>query len=202
MISYVKGTLTEVDGDLIVVEAGHVGMGIHVPLSVIHELPSIGEEVQIFTHLKVADDALTLYGFNSRNDLLIFRQLINVSGIGPKGALAVLSALRPDELRLAVLTADAKAISRAPGIGAKTAQRIILELKDRIAAETPVFKAEENNPFSQSGTLNDAAGEAIQALTQLGYSLSEAGKAVRAVSNRGEMDSEAILRQALKQFRI
>ena len=132
MISYIRGTLAEAQGSLIVVEAGSVGVNINVPLSLVEGLPSVGEEVTIYTCLRVTDDALTLYGFGSRNDLEMFRQLLNVSGIGPKGALGLLSVLTPDELRVAVVTGDAKALTRAPGVGAKTAQRIILDLKDRV----------------------------------------------------------------------
>ena len=135
MISYVKGTLSGIMDDVIVVEAGSIGINIHVPLTVVDELPPVGEEVLIYTFLKVSEDALTLYGFNTRRDLDMFRQLIGVSGIGPKGALAILSTLSPDDLRMAILTADAKAISRAPGIGSKTAQRVILDLKEKVSLD-------------------------------------------------------------------
>ena len=135
MISFVQGTLAAREGDLIVVQAGAVGLNIHVPLTVIEQLPKTGEEVMIHTYLKVAEDALTLYGFLHQQDREMFCRLINVNGIGPKGALAILSTLTPDDLRMAVLTGDAKAISRAPGVGMKTAQRIILDLKDKISFE-------------------------------------------------------------------
>ena len=135
MISFVQGTLAAREGDLIVVQAGPVGLNIHVPLTVIEQLPKTGEEVMIHTYLKVAEDALTLYGFLHQQDREMFCRLINVNGIGPKGALAILSTLTPDDLRMAVLTGDAKAISRAPGVGMKTAQRIILDLKDKISFE-------------------------------------------------------------------
>ena len=131
MISYVKGPITAVEGDTIVVEAGCVGLAIHVPLSVLDQLPGVGQQATIYTYFQVKEDALSLYGFLSRQDRDMFRQLIGVSGIGPKAALGLLSALRPDDLRLAIITGDAKAISRAPGIGAKTAQRLILDLKDK-----------------------------------------------------------------------
>ena len=135
MISFVQGTLAAREGDLIVVQAGPVGLNIHVPLTVIEQLPKTGEEVMIHTYLKVAEDALTLYGFLHQQDREMFCRLINVNGIGPKGALAILSTLTPDDLRMAVLTGDAKAISRAPGVGMKTAQRIILDLKDKVSFE-------------------------------------------------------------------
>ena len=201
MISYIRGTLAEVSPDLIVVEAGSIGFDIRVPLSVTESLPPVGSEVRIYTYLKVSDDALTLYGFNSRQDLQMFRRLINVSGVGPKGALSVLSALSPDRLRLAVLGGDARAISKAPGIGLKTAQKIILDLKDQIRPEDlSEIPGRENEPVPMEA--EGEAQEAVEALTQLGYSLSEAGRAVRAVRGAETMDSAAILKAALRQFRL
>ena len=133
MISFIQGTLAAREGGLIVVRAGAVGLNIHVPLTAAEALPEVGGEVMIHTYLKVSEDALTLYGFLTTRDREMFCRLINVSGVGPKGALAVLSVLTTDDLRTAVLTGDAKAISRAPGIGARTAQRIILDLKDKLS---------------------------------------------------------------------
>lgn len=201
MISYIRGTLAEVQGDLIVVSAGAVGVNIHVPLSVTEALPAVGEEVMIYTYLKVAEDALTLYGFNTRRDLEMFRQLLNVSGVGPKGALAVLSALTPDDLRIAIFTGDSKAITKAPGIGAKTAQRIILDLKDRVSQED-ITGIEVPGSVSAGAASHGPAQEAAEALVQLGYSPADAGRAIRSVEHGGEMDAEALLKAALKQFRF
>ena len=203
MISFVQGTLAAREGDLIVVQAGPVGLNIHVPLTVIEQLPKTGEEVMIHTYLKVAEDALTLYGFLHQQDREMFCRLINVNGIGPKGALAILSTLTPDDLRMAVLTGDAKAISRAPGVGMKTAQRIILDLKDKISFEDlESFADQDEAGAAGRGAASGAASEAVEALVQLGYSLSDAGKAVRAVEGAEQMDSEQILKAALRQFRF
>ena len=203
MISFVQGTLAAREGDLIVVQAGPVGLNIHVPLTVIEQLPKTGEEVMIHTYLKVAEDALTLYGFLHQQDREMFCRLINVNGIGPKGALAILSTLTPDDLRMAVLTGDAKAISRAPGVGMKTAQRIILDLKDKISFEDLESFADQDTAGPKGrGAAAGAASEAVEALVQLGYSLSDAGKAVRAVEGAEQMDSEQILKAALRQFRF
>ena len=203
MISFVQGILAAREDDLIVVQAGPVGLNIHVPLTVIEQLPKTGEEVMIHTYLKVAEDALTLYGFLHQQDREMFCRLINVNGIGPKGALAILSTLTPDDLRMAVLTGDAKAISRAPGVGMKTAQRIILDLKDKISFEDLESFAEQDTAGTAGrGAAAGAASEAVEALVQLGYSLSDAGKAVRAVEGAEQMDSEQILKAALRQFRF
>ena len=198
MISYVRGTLTEVLGDTIVVEAGNVGLNIHVPLTVVSALPAPGTEVKIYTYLKVQEDALTLYGFSSRRDLEMFRQLIGVNGIGPRGALSILSVLTPDELRLAILSDDTRAICRAQGIGAKIANRVILELKGSANVAAPESFPENAGAAAAGG----AAGEAMEALVQLGYSPSEAAKAVRSVENADGLDSEALLKAALRSFRL
>ena len=189
MISYVKGILAEKAKDRIVVESGMI-------------LPPLGEEVKIYTHLQVREDDMSLYGFLSRSDLEMFRQLLGVNGIGPKGALGILSALRPEDLRLAVMTGDAKAISRAPGVGAKTAQRIILDLKDKVQAEdllTPLLDGRAAvSPAAGNGLSGNAVKEAVEALVALGYTNAEAVKAVKSANVTEEMDSEAVLKASLK----
>ena len=125
MISYIKGALGAVEDDVIVVETGGIGLAVHVPLSLLEELPALGEEVTVYTYFQVREDAMTLYGFLHRQDREMFKQLIGVNGIGPKGALGILSIMRPDDLRIAIVSGDAKAISKAPGIGAKTAEKIV-----------------------------------------------------------------------------
>ncbi len=198
MISYIKGILTDKDRDMIVVEAANVGYGIYVPVSVLELLPPLGKEVQIYTYLQVREDDLSLFGFLARPEM--FKRLISVTGIGPKGALGILSALRPEELRLAILTGDAKAIARAPGVGAKTAQRLILDLKDKVKADEtlqllPGAPAGKEASPSVSG---EAAREAVDALVALGYTNLEAVKAVRSVEMTKDMDAEAVLKASLK----
>ena len=198
MISYVKGALAEKSGDRIGVEAGPVGLGIYVPLSVLEVLPPLGEEVKIYTYLQVREDDLSLYGFLNRQDLDMFRRLIGVNGIGPKGALGILSALSPDDLRLAILTGDAKAISKAPGVGAKTAQRIILDLKDKVSAEEMLASVADTDERTSVPLMQEAGREAATALVALGYSNLEASKAVKNVQITEDMDAEAVLRASLK----
>lgn len=204
MISYIKGPLIAVEEDLIIIEAASVGYHIHVPLSVPEQLPRIGEEVLIHTYLQVREDAMTLYGFLSREDLKMFGRLLGVNGVGPRAALGILSTLRPDDLRLAIIAGDVKAISRAPGIGARTAQRIILDLKDRI-------KPEDILPggamLSDTGGLKGAAArtdgvrsDAAEALTALGYSMAEAVKAVRQAEVTPAMTAEEVLKASLKHL--
>lgn len=184
-------------GDMVVVEAGPVGLGIHVPLSVLEVLPAVGEDVKLYTYLQVREDDLSLFGFLNHMDLQMFKQLISVNGIGPKAALGILSALRPDDLRLAILTGDVKALSRAPGVGQKTAQRIILDLKDKVSAENMLTGAggEDDKTLSLAG---EASKEAVEALVALGYSNFEASKAVKQVKVTEDMDAETVLKASLK----
>jgi Holliday junction DNA helicase RuvA len=198
VISYIRGPLVETEEDMIVVEAGSVGYNIRVPLSVIDGLPGIGEEVRIYTYLQVREDAMSLYGFLTRQDLKMFRQLLGVNGIGPRGALGLLSALRPDDLRLAIISGDVKAISRAPGIGSKTAQRLILDLKDRISVDEMIPRQEAALEAKSRGGLGKAGNEAVSALVALGYSAMEASRAVRQVEITESMTTEDVLKASLK----
>lgn len=204
MISYVRGPLVEIEEDVVVVESGGMGFNIHVPLSVLEELPRTGTEVRLYTYLQVREDAMSLYGFLNRQDLGMFKQLIGVNGIGPKAALGILSAMRPDDLRLAIVSGDAKAISRAPGVGPKTAQRVILDLKDKVKLEDMLPGADPGAVSGDGGSAAGMAGsagmEAIGALVALGYSNMEASKAVRRVTITDEMTPEDVLKAALKHL--
>lgn len=199
MISYIKGPLTAIFEDTVVVEAGSIGFDIHVPLTVLEKLPKIGETVTLYTYFQVREDAMTLYGFLNRQDLEMYRLLIAVNGIGPKAALGILSALRPDDLRMAIISGDAKAISRAPGVGAKTAQRVILDLKDRVRIED-IQVMDFAAPADSTVNMGHAGREAIEALISLGYSALEASKAVKKVEITDEMSSEDVLKASLKHL--
>lgn len=142
--------------DSIVVEAAGVGYLIYIPTQYFDMLPDEGEDVKIYTYLCVREDAMILYGFLSKDDLEIFKLLITVSGIGPKGGLAILSTLSADDLRFAILSGDSKAISKAPGIGAKTAQRVILDLKDKLSLEDAFEKKLENQASGAAVSMNSA----------------------------------------------
>ena len=201
VISYVKGSLEERFEDSVVVEAGGIGYRIFVPASVLESLPKIGEIVKIYTYFNVREDAMSLFGFLSRQDLEMFRQLIGVNGVGPKSALGILSALSPDALRMAVISGDAKAISKAPGVGSKTAQRIILDLKDKVKAEDILDGfAEPVSVHTESSDVGAVGKEAIEALTALGYSASEASGVVKKVTITESMTAEDVLKAALKHL--
>ena len=205
MINYVSGILSEIEDNLIIVEAGGIGYGINVPASLIGELPKAGSAVRIYTYFSVKEDSESLYGFINNEDRDMFRQLISVNGVGPKGALAILSVMRPDDLRLAIATGDSKSISRAQGIGAKTAERVILELKNKVGDINAIGAAVLGG--KSAGTI--AAGkqygpvsEAMDALIMLGYSRMEAGKALSLVNVNEDMPTEEVLRLALKNIKM
>ena len=189
MISYIKGELTEVFEDMIVIENNNIGYNIRVPACVIDEMPHTGEFVKVYTYMYVREDAINLFGFLSRDEVEIFKLLINVSGIGPKGALAILSD-------------DVKVIKSAPGIGAKTAQRLIIELKDKLNLEDTLERAVNSTEKKKAGSGNVmlARNDAVEALVALGYSNSEALRAVKLVDNADEKDSDMILKEALKKL--
>ena len=169
------------------------------------QLPGVGEIVRIHTYLYVREDALNLYGFATRDDLEVFKLLITVNGVGPKAALGILSTISPDDLRFAILADDAKAIAKAPGIGAKTASKLILELKDKLKLED-AFEAKMKTPETQITMalgitdVKTVRNEAVQALVALGYSNTDALKVVRQVEITDTMDVEAVLKQCLKKM--
>lgn len=205
MISYIKGELVDVTEQTIVLECNGIGYEIAVPVSTLTELPSTGNEIKIHTYLYVREDAVNLYGFLTKEDLYVFKLLIGVNGIGPKGALGILSAITPDELRFAILADDVKTIAKAPGIGNKTAQKLIIELKDKLKL-SDVFeqslKAGVKGIETTENANMDIRSEAVQALASLGYSLSEATKAVGKVEIDSETTVEQLLKAALKKISI
>ncbi len=203
MIRFVRGILREVNEGLVVVEAAGLGYGIRVPLSVLPELPSIGQELQMYTYLSVREDAMELFGFLAAEDREMFVQLLSVSGVGPKGALGILSVLRPDALRFAIVSGDSKAIQAAPGIGKRTAERVILDLKDKVDAaaisgtDAGGRGAEGTADF---GKMRSAAQEAAEALVALGYSAGEAERAVSKVELTDDMTADDVLKQSLRHL--
>lgn len=201
MYSYIRGILEEIGEDKIVVDNQGIGYNIYVPGSVLDRVAAVGSEVKIFTYLHVKEDALTLYGFLTKDDIKVFQLLLGVSGIGPKGALAILSVLSTDDLRFAVVGGDAKAIAKAPGVGAKTAQRVILELKDKLELED-VFEPKDTPGVAAKPEVNTVKGEAVQALMALGYSSSEALSVLSKIEITEDSDVEGILKAALKQMAL
>ena len=200
MYAYIRGTIEAVFEDSIVVDNHGIGYRIFVPLSAKEELRA-GEERKIHTFFSVREDAMQLFGFLSRDDLEIFRLLLGVSGIGPKGALGVLSIMSADDIRFAVLSDDAAGIAKAPGIGKKTAQKIILELKDKLNLEDAFERKAEHTRTAAADAAGSPENEAVLALVSLGYTNSEALRAVRAAAEAApDSDTEALIKSALREL--
>lgn len=202
MIAFIKGILDTVREDRVIVENQGVGFEIFVPGSVTQALPPVGNLVKMYTYTYVREDALQLYGFLTKDSMDMFRLLITVNGIGPKGALGILSVMDVDTLRLAILSDDAKSIAKAPGIGAKTASKLVLELKDKCHIEDIWESGGAKGPggIDAEGAAPEARNDAIQALVALGYSASEATAAVRKCDVTANMTVEDILKQSLKNL--
>ncbi|MCR5094234.1 MAG: Holliday junction branch migration protein RuvA [Lachnospiraceae bacterium] len=202
MIDFVSGIVDRVAEDHAVIDVGGIGFDVAISGDTASRMPSAGQQVRLYTYFSVSQDVFRLYGFLSREDLEIFKKLITVSGLGPKGGQAILSVLSPDELKFAILTGDTKSITAAPGIGKKIAERIILELKDRFSDEELTSGVGAGTDAVREALADDDPGrEAIEALTALGYGAQEAMRAVRKVlAADGAVDTEAILKAALKEL--
>ncbi len=196
MIGYLKGEVAGIYEDRIILETGGIGYNIYMPASSLELIDGIGIDIKVYTYLLVREDALQLYGFLTKDDLDLYKQLITVNGIGPKGALALLSVMTADQLRFAILSGDAKAIGKAPGIGPKTAQRVIIDLKDKIDSAA-VFeeKISRDGTESVNAVTGSVREEAAQALIALGYSPTDSYKAVRNAEDAD--DVETVLKRAL-----
>lgn len=201
MIAYVHGIVEEISEDNVIIDVGGIGYNVRISADTAARLPSVGEPVRLYTYTYVKEDAFLLYGFLSRNELAMFKLCITVSGIGPKGGLAILSVMDVDSLRFAIMSGDTKAISRAPGIGARTAQRLILELKDKIKIDDSLINREIAATASSIISADSAQKqEAVEALVSLGYGQAESLKAVNAIEGIENMDSGAVLKAALKKM--
>lgn len=204
MIRYIKGTLEMIEEDAVILDNHGIGYRILVSPAMLDSLPDMGSEMRIYTYLNVREDAMQLFGFGSMDELEIFKMLITVSGIGPKAGLSILGTLSADDIRFAVLADDAAAIAKAPGVGAKTAKKVIVELKDKIAAKETVDAVLEkavtgnvDKERKQQGVSKSSA-EAVEALAALGYSAAEALKAVKQIENAEALTTEELLKQVLK----
>ena len=197
MISFIRGKLATVESDMALIDVGGVGYGVFMPSQSLDRLPGIGQEVKLFTYLNVREDAMQLYGFFRKDELEIFKLLLGVSGIGPKGGLNILSLLSVDELRFAVLSGDVKAISKAQSVGKKTAEKLIIELKDKLKIEDMVPVSEEGS--TDTSIQRGVQGEAIQALVALGYGNTESLQAVRQVETENK-SVEEVLKEALRKM--
>ncbi|MBQ2320216.1 MAG: Holliday junction branch migration protein RuvA [Lachnospiraceae bacterium] len=204
MISYIKGRLVETAENIIVVECNGIGYQMLVPLSVIDSMPPCGNDVKIYTHMHVREDLIQLFGFLTRDDLEVFKLLISVSGVGPKAALSILGTITADELRYAVMADDAKTIAKTPGIGAKTAGKLVIELKDKLKYrdinDVAGVSGQDVVKVSSNATDKNIISDAVEALAALGYSATDAMKAVRSVDTSAYTTVEELLKLSLKHM--
>ena len=196
MIYNVRGTLTYTDINYAVVECGGVGFKCFVSMTTLKELPPLGKEANLYTYLSVREDAMDLFGFATQQELDAFKLLITVSGVGPKAAMAVLSVLPPDRLSIAVSSGDVKSIQSAQGVGKKTAERIVLELKDKMLGIAPSNAAAVHS--IQAVASNSDAQEAVEVLVSLGFNQSDAATVVGAMDKGLSVDD--MIRKGLKQL--
>ena len=202
MIAYIKGKVAEILEDRVILESGFMGYNLFMPMASAEAVLRRGDEVKLYTHLHVREDAMQLFGFLTKDDLHTFQLLLGVNGIGPKAALGILCGLTADELRFAVLSEDVKTISKAPGVGKKNAQKLILELKDKMDLQEAFDLKSQHVQEAQGdmADLSDARKEAVEALTALGYSGADALRAVKKVEMTPGMDVETLLKAALKNL--
>ena len=201
MIALVEGTVVEKSAGEVILMAGGIGLRLLCSMNTLAAIPGVNDSCRLYTHFSVREDAMDLYGFFSREERDMFRHLISVTGVGPKSALFVLGSLPLADLRLAILTGDIGMLSRAPGVGKKTAQRIALELKDKVTQDALAAGVTMDDvAFTDAeAPAQDALGEAMQALKSLGYSPQEAAQALKGAKGQAQTADE-LIRLALRNM--
>ncbi len=195
MYAYIYGQIMEKEPENLVIENGHIGYNIHVAPGMLSRFPEVGQFAKVYTYTSVREDAFWLYGFSSKEELNVFKLLITVNGIGPKGAMGILSVMDADTLRLAILSQDTKMIAKAPGVGAKSASRIVLELKDKIKPEDVIGNVGETEDSSAASQIRQ---EAAEALTALGYTVSDAYRVLQQIPITEDTSVESVIKSALR----
>jgi len=197
MYAYIKGTLEEKAEDSVVIETSGIGYKIYVSENTMQKLGELGEKVKIYTHYHVREDNISLYGFNTNEELKMFELLLQVSGIGAKTAIAMLSNITPSKFALAIISNDLKTLTKIPGIGNKSAQRMVLELKDKLKTQNAIQESEEIQIEKTEN--NESVNEATQALQILGYNKNEISKIFEKIETKN-LSTEDIIKNALKHL--
>ncbi len=197
MIAFVNGTIEEFYEDRVVIDTGAFGVNVFVSAGTASMLPPRGSSVKLYTYTQVREDSFSLYGFLTRDELALFKKLITVSGIGPKGGLSILSVMSAEDLRFAILSGDSGFIAKAPGIGKKTAEKVIVDLRDKVAMDDRISLQGMSGNEPSVQTDGGAKNEAVNALVALGYRSKEAYEAVNRVEGTDTKDVEAVLKEAL-----
>ena len=200
MIGRLRGVLLRKEPPALLVDVGGVGYELEAPMTTFYELPAVGETVTLHTHLVVRDDAHLLYGFAREAQRRLFRELLKVNGVGPRVALAVLSGLSDAEFTRCIADEDIARLTKVPGIGRKTAERLVVEMRDKLPPEIPAPVPPSDAAVGPAAP-GDPVSEAVSALVALGYKPNEASRAVRSASTKG-LSAEEIIRQALKGMAV
>lgn len=202
MIAFVKGYLVDISENMCVIDVNGMGFNVNISSYTASFLPPVGEEVKLHTFTSVREDAFQLFGFLNKDELILFKKLITVNGVGPKAGLSILSLGNADDIRFAILSGDVKLISSASGVGKKTAERVVLELKDKLDWNTDLISRDIklNSSGNRSIMDNPAKNESYEALVALGYSAGDARKVLDKIEINDEMSSEDILKEALKNL--
>lgn len=198
MYAYIYGKIIEKEPENLIIEAGSIGYNIHIAPGMVSRFPEIGQMAKVYTYTSVREDAFWLYGFTSKDELNLFKLLITVSGIGPKGAMGILSVMDVDTLRLAILSQDAKMIAKAPGVGAKSASRIVLELKDKVKPEDVIGQAAKEEGESSAAAI--VRQEASEAMVALGYTVSDAYRVLQQIEITDRTTVEEVIKAALRRM--
>ncbi len=202
MIAYVEGRISKIYEDsVVVVTTAGIGFQVYVPSTVLREIRGTGSEIFLNTYMQVREDGMFLYGFTEDEELTMFRELISVSGVGPKAALALLSALSPEDIVVAILSSDVKTLSVAQGVGKKMAEKIILFLKDKAEKLSDGFESGDETPEGINRGNRDAIMEAAQALNALGFSMTESMKTINSSEIPEDATAEDIIKIALREMR-
>ena len=200
MIAHLNGEISAIYEDRIIIDVNGMGYNVLMPASCIDTLPGIGNTVKVYTYLSVREDAMWLYGFTTKDELDLYKLLITVNGVGPKAALQLMSFMTPEDLKFSIISSDSKTISKAPGIGPKTAQRLIIDLKDKIDLLDTFETKLANNTSTSNSKLSESKAEAVDALTALGYSQKDAYAAVSSIDLPDDAAVEDILKSALRNI--
>lgn len=198
MYAYIYGKIIEKEPENLIIEAGSIGYNIHIAPGMVSRFPETGQMAKVYTYTSVREDAFWLYGFTSKDELNLFKLLITVSGIGPKGAMGILSVMDVDTLRLAILSQDAKMIAKAPGVGAKSASRIVLELKDKVKPEDVIGQAAKEEGESSAAVI--VRQEASEAMVALGYTVSDAYRVLQQIEITDGTTVEEVIKAALRRM--
>lgn len=199
MYAYFNGVITEKEADHLIIEVNQIGYYIHIAEGMMAKFSDVGQSCKVYTYTSVREDAFWLYGFSDREELKLFKLLITVSGIGPKAAMGLLSLMDVSSIQMAILSGDTKLLSKAPGVGAKSASRIVLELKDKVSPED-ILGHEVLSENKESASIARLKSEAGEALTSLGYSVSDAYRVLSSITISEDSRVEEIIKEALRKF--